>query len=114
MRKHLHNQAEHSLPAQQQPLDPTGRSQQSHGPDQGHTPPPAKYELGANGAPDQHRHTACTSQRQTVTDRLPAPAQFCRGLLWLVVRVCTSATGRLTVLVVVIVGRVPLLPSVAV
>ena len=33
-RKHLHNQAEHSHPAQQQPLDPTGRSQQCHGPDQ--------------------------------------------------------------------------------
>ena len=43
-----------------------------------------------------------------------APGQFCRGLLWLVVRVWTSATGRLMVLVVVMAGRVPLLPSVAV
>ena len=42
------------------------------------------------------------------------PAQFWRGLLWLVVRVWTSATGRLMVLVVVMAGRVPLLPSVAV
>ena len=37
--------------------------------------------------------------------------QFWRGLVWLVVRVWTSATGRLTVLVVVMAGRVPLLPS---
>ena len=42
------------------------------------------------------------------------PAQFWRGFFALVVRVWTSATGRLTVLVVVIAGRVPLLPSVAV
>ena len=40
--------------------------------------------------------------------------QFWRGLLWLVVRVWTSATGRLMVLVVVMAGRVPALPSVAV
>ena len=44
----------------------------------------------------------------------PLPVQFWRGLLWLVVRVWTSATGRLTVLVVVMAGRVPVLPSVAV
>ena len=42
------------------------------------------------------------------------PVQFWRGFFPLVVRVWTSATGRLTVLVVVIAGRVPLLPSVAV
>ena len=41
----------------------------------------------------------------------PLPVQFWRGLLWLVVRVWTSATGRLMVLVVVSPGRVPLAPS---
>ena len=42
------------------------------------------------------------------------PGQFWRGFFALVVRVWTSATGRLMVLVVVMAGRVPLLPSVAV
>lgn len=54
MREHLHNQAEHNLPAQQQPSDLTLQiTAKSRRHNEGHTPPPAKGDLRAsNGVLD--------------------------------------------------------------
>ena len=67
--------------------------------------------LTCERSPDQHRRAACASRRQTVMVKPVIQPQFWRGFFPLVVRVWTSATGRLMVLVVVMAGRVPLAPS---
>ena len=64
MMKHLHNQAEHNLPAQQQPSDPTRQiTTKSRQPDEGHT---GNIHVTA---PNRRKHTACTSRKQTVAGR---------------------------------------------
>ena len=64
MKKHLHDQAEHNLPAQQEPLDSTrqitGKSRQ---PDEGHT---GNIHVTA---PNQRKHTAYANRKQTATGR---------------------------------------------
>ena len=77
MRKHLHDQAEHNLPAQQQPLDPTGRSQQSHGPDQG--PQPAAHTDQQRAALSSPTPTPTSLNTNDVTDSRHPKYAYCQG-----------------------------------